>query len=70
MDHKEAAAQAGVIRDVLSAHLWHWATKPTDDQREMAHSSFRKLAAAMGYRVERIGDGINTGKPAVAGGID
>jgi hypothetical protein len=36
---------------------------------EWADSEFRLLAEALGYRVERITDGINTGKPVVAGGI-
>ena len=71
MDHKEAAAQASVIRDALTAHLWSWGMQPgpNAEQTEMAHSCFHKLAAAMGYRVERIGGEINTGKPAVAGGV-
>lgn len=37
---------------------------------ERGEKSFLKLAEALGYRVERIRpDGINTGKPVVAGGV-
>lgn len=71
MDHKEAAAQAKVIHEALVAHRWttECADEPTNWQKNCAHSSFLRLAHAMGYRVSPIGDGINTGKPVVAGGV-
>jgi hypothetical protein len=63
------ASRAAAIAGDANAAYWVQDGATIRHLTGTIHDQFCQLADALGYRVERIGDGINTGKPVVAGGV-
>ncbi len=63
------ARRAESLAGYANAAYWVEDDNANRHLEESIDDDFRALANFLGYRVERITDGVNTGKPVVAGGV-